>query len=127
MGDVAGHYPALTALENLEFFCDLHGINRSRAKGTLDLVGLAAAASKQAAELSRGMAQRLGLARAILHGHELLVLDEPDAGLDEEGREVLGRVAAGKTLVLATHDRELATRLCGRALDLSARGLEAYR
>ena len=127
LSDVAGHYPALTALENLEFFCDLHGIHRSRARGTLEVVGLGAAAGKRAAELSRGMAQRLGLARAVLHAPELLVLDEPDAGLDEEGREVLARVAAGKTLVMATHDRELAARLCGRALDLSVRGLEAYR
>jgi len=127
LGDVAGHYPALTALENLEFFCDLHGIDRSRALATLDLVGLAGAAGKRAAELSRGMAQRLGLARAILHAPELLVLDEPDAGLDEEGREILARVAAGKTLVMATHDRELAAKLCGRSLDLTSRGLEAYR
>jgi len=127
LGDVAGHYPALTALENLEFFCDLHGVQRSRARGTLELVGLDGAAARRAAELSRGMAQRLGLARAVLHAPELLVLDEPDAGLDEEGREVLARVAAGKTLVMATHDRELAGRLCSRALDLSARGLEAYR
>ncbi len=127
LGDVAGHYPALTALENLEFFCDLHGIDRSRARATLDLVGLAAAAPRRAAELSRGMAQRLGLARAILHAPELLVLDEPDAGLDEEGREVLARVAAGKTLVMATHDRDLAAKLCGRSFDLSSRGLEAYR
>jgi heme ABC exporter ATP-binding subunit CcmA len=127
LGDVAGHYPALSALENLEFFCDLHGIERSSAVETLEVVGLTAVASKRAAELSRGMAQRLGLARAILHSPELLVLDEPDAGLDEEGREVLGRVAAGKTLVLATHDRELAARLCSRRLDLSVRGLEAYR
>jgi ABC-type multidrug transport system ATPase subunit len=73
------------------------------------------------------MAQRLGLARAILHSPELLVLDEPDAGLDEEGREILARVAAGKTLVLATHDRELAAKLCSRSLDLSVPGLEAYR
>ena len=127
LGDVAGHYPALSALENLEFFCDLHGIQRSGAGETLEVVGLTAVASKRAAELSRGMAQRLGLARAILHSPELLVLDEPDAGLDEEGREVLARVAAGRTLVLATHDRELAARLCSRRLDLSVRGLEAYR
>jgi heme exporter protein A len=127
LGDVAGHYPALTALENLEFFCDLHGIPRSRARGTLDQVALAAAAQKRAAELSRGMAQRLGLARAILHAPELLVLDEPDAGLDADGRELLARVAEGKTLVMATHDRELAARLCGRSIDLSASGVEAYR
>ncbi|MDQ6919604.1 MAG: ABC transporter ATP-binding protein [Candidatus Dormibacteraeota bacterium] len=120
LGDEAGHYPSLTALENLEFFCDLHGIRRSRAQATLELVGLVGAAGKRAGELSRGMAQRLGLARAVLHAPELLVLDEPDAGLDEEGRELLGRVAEGKTLVMATHDRELAAKLCGRILNLSA-------
>ncbi len=127
LGDVAGHYPALTALENLEFFCDLQGVERPRARATLELVGLAAAAHRPAAELSRGMAQRLGLARATLHAPQLLVLDEPDAGLDEEGREVLAAVVAGRTLVLATHDRELASRLCQKSLDLSRRGLEAYR
>ena len=126
LGDVAGHYPALTAVENLEFFCDLQGVDRSRAREMLELVGLGSAARKRAAELSRGMTQRLGLARAVLHAPELLVLDEPDAGLDEEGRSVLARVVAGKTLVMATHDRELAAKLCGRTLDLSPRGLEAY-
>jgi heme exporter protein A len=127
LGDVAGHYPALTAQENLEFFADLHGIERSRARAMLDLVGLSAAARKPAVELSRGMAQRLGLARAVLHAPELLLLDEPDAGLDEEGRDLLAQVSAGKTLVMATHDRELAGKLCGRTLDLTRRGLEAYR
>jgi ATPase subunit of ABC transporter with duplicated ATPase domains len=73
------------------------------------------------------MAQRLGLARAVLHAPDLLLLDEPDAGLDEEGRDLLAQVAAGKTLVMATHDRELAGKLCGRTLDLSRRKLEAYR
>ena len=126
LGDVAGHYPALTAVENLEFFCDLQGVDRSRAREMLELVGLGAAARKRAGELSRGMAQRRGLARAVLHAPELLVLDEPDAGLDEEGRTVLVRVAAGKTLVMATHDRELAAKVCGRTLDLSPRGLEVY-
>jgi ABC-type multidrug transport system ATPase subunit len=126
LGDAAGHYPALTARENLEFFCDLHGVDRGRAGSTLKVVGLAEMAGRRAAELSRGMAQRLGLARAILHAPELLVLDEPDAGLDEEGREVLARVVEGRTLVLATHDRELAARLCRQTLDLSAPRLEAY-
>jgi heme exporter protein A len=127
LGDVAGHYPALTALENLEFFCTLHGVDRSRALRMLDLVGLGAVARRRASELSRGMSQRLGLARALLHAPELLVLDEPDAGLDERGREVLAKVAEGKTLVLATHDRELAASLCLHTLDLSGRSLEVYQ
>jgi heme ABC exporter ATP-binding subunit CcmA len=126
LGDSPGHYPALSAAENLEFFAALHGVERSRVMATLELVGLAAVAGKRAAELSRGMAQRLGLARAILHAPQLLVLDEPDAGLDEEGRAVLARVVEGRSLVLATHDRELAAQLCGRTLDLSAARLGAF-
>jgi heme ABC exporter ATP-binding subunit CcmA len=127
LGDSPGHYPALSARENLEFFAVLHGVDRSRARAALEQVGLAAVAEKRAAELSRGMAQRLGLARAILHAPELLVLDEPDAGLDDEGREVLARVAQGRSLVMATHDRELAAQLCGHTLDLGRARLEAYR
>jgi len=127
LGDSPGHYPALTARENLEFFAVLHGVDRSRARATLELVGLSAVADRRAAELSRGMAQRLGLARAVLHAPELLILDEPDAGLDEEGRGVLARLAEGRSLVLATHDRELAAGLCGRSLDLSRAPLEVYR
>lgn len=127
LGDTAGHYPALTARENLEFFADLQGVDRSRATAMLELVGLSPFASRRASELSRGMAQRLGLARALLHAPEMLILDEPDAGLDELGREVLVEAVKGRTLVLATHDRALAGRLCGRTLDLSIRGLEVYR
>ena len=127
LGDATGHYPALTARENLEFFADLHGVDRARAGGMLEQVGLGAAAGKRAAELSRGMAQRLGLARALLHAPELLILDEPDAGLDDLGRAVLAEMVKGRTLVLATHDRDLAGRLCGRVLDLTTRGLEVYR
>jgi heme exporter protein A len=126
LGDSPGHYPALSARENLEFFAALHGVDRSRVEATLELVGLGPVAGKRASELSRGMAQRLGLARAILHAPELLVLDEPDAGLDEEGRAVLARVVAGRSLVLATHDRELAAELCGHTLDLSAARLGAF-
>ena len=126
LGDAPGHYPALTARENLEFFATLHGVDRGRAGELLELIGLGPAAGRRAGELSRGMAQRLGLARAIIHAPELLVLDEPDAGLDEEGRALLVRIAAGRSLVLATHDRELAARLCGRTLDLGRARLQAY-
>ena len=127
LGDLAGHYPALTAVENLEFFCDLHGVERSRAPQLLEQVGLSAVGRRRAGELSRGMAQRLGLARALLHAPELLVLDEPDAGLDDQGRELLEKLVEGKTLVLATHDRELAGKLCRHTLDLSRRTLEVFQ
>ena len=119
LAHAGGLYPALTALENLEFYCDLYGIDRARAGRVLDEVGLVAARRRRASELSRGMQQRLALGRSILHEPEILLLDEPDAGLDETGRDLLGRLARGRTLLLATHDVELANRLCGREVRLA--------
>ena len=125
LGDVTGHYPALTALENLEFFCDLHGIRRSGARD----------ARRRRTEGRRPSAPRAvprhGAAARPRPGHP------PRARATGAGRarrrprrggtQVLARVVEGKALVIATHNRGLAAKLCARALDLSARGLEAYR
>jgi heme exporter protein A len=113
-----GLYPALSALENLEFFCDLHGVGRDRAAETLDTVGLAQVARRPAGLLSRGMQQRLAIARAVLHDPRLLVLDEPDASLGSDAGELLGRVIQGRTAVVATHDQALAAKLCSRSVVL---------
>ena len=75
-------------------------------------------ARRRADQLSRGMQQRLAIARAILHEPRLLVLDEPDASLGEDAAELLTRVMQGKTVIMATHDRALANRLCQRTLEL---------
>jgi ABC-type multidrug transport system ATPase subunit len=85
---------------------------------TLDVAGLSAAAKRRVSELSRGMQQRLAIARALLHDPLLLILDEPDASLDAEGAELLAAVMKNRTTVLATHDHALATRLCPRSLVL---------
>ena len=113
-----GLYPALSAAENLEFFCDLQGTARSRIDDVLDSVGLLREARRRAAQLSRGMQQRLAIARAILHEPRLLILDEPDASLGSDAADLLTRVMDGRTVVLATHDRALANRLCPRTLEL---------
>lgn len=113
-----GLYPALTAIENLEFFCDLQDVSGTRAEEVLDVVGLTSAAHRRADQLSRGMQQRLAIARSILHEPRLLVLDEPDASLGEDAGDLLGRVMNGRTVVLATHDHALANRLCTRTLEL---------
>lgn len=126
LGESPGLYPALTAGENLELFADLHGVRRERCREVLAEAGLEEAARRRAGELSRGLQQRLALARAVLHSPELLVLDEPEAGLDEAGRALLHKLAAGRTLVIATHDRALADRLCKQRLDLNQRRLEVY-
>ena len=113
-----GLYPALSALENLEFFSSLQGIDRARAAETLEMVGLSELARRPAGRLSRGEQQRLSIGRAILHDPRLLVLDEPDASLDSGGADLLAKVMLGRSAVLATHDHALANRLCQRTLVL---------
>ncbi len=113
-----GLYPALSATENLEFFCALHGIGRVHVKETLALVGLAEFAARPAGQLSRGMQQKLAIGRAILHDPKLLVLDEPDASLGSDGADLLAQVMEGRTVVMSTHDQALANRLCRRTLVL---------
>jgi heme ABC exporter ATP-binding subunit CcmA len=120
LGHQAGLYPALTALENLEFFAALHGLGRADAEEALALLRLDPLAGTRAERLSRGQQQRLALARAVLHRPEALVLDEPDASLDADGRALLARLFEGRTVVLATHDVALARELCDRAMLLRA-------
>jgi heme exporter protein A len=115
---VPGLYPALTAIENLEFFCDLYGVKRSRAAEALETAGIKEHAHRATAKLSRGMQQRLAIARSILHDPRLLVLDEPDASLGSDAGELLMRIMEGRTVVLATHDHALAARLCPRSIVL---------
>jgi heme exporter protein A len=113
-----GLYPALSAAENLEFFCTLQGVAHARVAEVLDLVGLGDLARRPAAKLSRGAQQRLAIGRAVLHDPNLLVLDEPDASLDSGAGDLLARVMKGRTAVIATHDHALANRLCQRTLEL---------
>lgn len=113
-----GLYPALSAIENLEFFCTLQGVRKTRVAETLAMVGLSDVAKRPAGLLSRGMQQRLAIGRAILHDPKLLVLDEPDASLGSDGADLLATLMLGRTVVLATHDHALANRLCQRTLVL---------
>ncbi|HSS61600.1 MAG TPA: heme ABC exporter ATP-binding protein CcmA [Candidatus Limnocylindrales bacterium] len=113
-----GFYPALSATENLEFFCVLQGVDRTHVEDALQTVGLTAVAHRRASELSRGMQQRLAIARSILHEPKLLILDEPDASLGADAADLLGRIMHGRSVVLATHDQALANRLCPRTLVL---------
>ncbi|HYT12286.1 MAG TPA: heme ABC exporter ATP-binding protein CcmA [Candidatus Nitrosopolaris sp.] len=113
-----GLYPALSAVENLEFFCTLQSVDRGRVDEVLDLVGLGDVARRPAGKLSRGEQQRLAIGRAVLHDPSLLVLDEPDASLDSGGADLLVRVMRDRTALIATHDHALANRLCPRTMEL---------
>lgn len=103
-------YGALTALENLVFWARLHDLAASedRARLALEDVGLSAEANRAARGFSRGMRQRLSLARTLLHDPALVLLDEPFTGLDVHAaallRAVLQRLRDGRrTVVLVTH------------------------
>ena len=115
-------YSDLSANENLDFYAQLYGVtDASRAKHLLDELGLADAAERAVRTYSRGMAQRLALARALLHRPELLILDEPGAGLDPAGAELAETIllrarAEGVTMLFTSHDFDAAARLASRAV-----------
>ena len=105
-------YRELTALENLDLYGRLYRVpeRRERIGMLLERYGLWEARRERVATFSRGMQQRLALCRALLHEPELVLLDEPYSGLDEEGAELLdaelAALAGTRTLLLATHDPE---------------------
>ena len=102
-------YRELSGRENLSYQAALHGVGRPRVDELLAAVGMDRRADEPLRELSKGMVQRLAVARAVLHEPELLLLDEPRANLDPAAAELLepliGR-ASGRTRVLVSHDAE---------------------
>ena len=128
LGYVAHHTmldDALTARENLLYYGALFGVDRlaDRAAQRLEEMGLADRADDRVEGFSRGMRQRLSLARALLHDPRLLVLDEPFTGLDAAGcRDLAQRLAAekarGVALILATHQLDQVLDLCDRVVVL---------
>jgi heme exporter protein A len=104
-------YPALTALENVEFAARLHGVPDATAAARAALARLAIAdrADTPVRALSRGMQQRVTVARALVHSPRVLLLDEPFTGLDDAGSSTLAGSLAqlareGAALLLVTHD-----------------------
>lgn len=128
-------YLDLTAVENLRFYADLHGLPRQESdlERRIEVVGLAGRGREPVRNYSRGMQQRLAIARAFLHDPQILLLDEPFTGLDQAGTEFLkgylaGARRDGRTCIMATHDVPLGYELADRmvviekgvvALDLS--------
>lgn len=110
VGEVQHFYPEMTSADYLAFFARLHGVEapRKRVAEVLDEVGLAERAGDRAVDLSKGLQQKLGLARALLHNPPVLVLDEPVSGLDPHGvREVreliLRERARGRLIFFSSH------------------------
>jgi len=115
-------YRDLSPIENLRFFCRLYGMPDSEEKilSLLDRVGLRRRASDPVRGFSRGLHQRLGIARVMLHDPSIILLDEPYTGLDANAVEILNQIldqasAAGRTIILTTHDLEQGLRSATRA------------
>jgi ABC-type multidrug transport system ATPase subunit len=118
-------YRELTALENLDLYGRLYHVpeRRERVGMLLERFGLWDSRGVRASALSRGQLQRLALCRSLLHRPELLILDEPFAGLDAEGAALLDRELTGmrahRTILVATHNPERIAPLASGGLALA--------
>ncbi len=115
-------WPRLTCLEQLRFLGQMYGIRGAeaaqRGESLLDELGLADRRDRQARTLSGGMQRRLNLAMALVHDPEIVVLDEPEAGLDPQSRvrvrEFVRSLARRKTVLVTTHNMDEADRVADR-------------
>jgi heme exporter protein A len=118
-------YRDLSPLENLKFFCRLYGVSdaEDRLLDILDRVDLKRRARDPVRAFSRGMQQRVGIARTLLHSPSLILLDEPYTGLDARAAQTLNgfldeALGAGKTIILTSHDLGQGLRAATRAVIL---------
>jgi ABC-2 type transport system ATP-binding protein len=117
-------YPDMTPRSLLAFFADARGLSpaqkRDRMAEVIDLCALGSVVGKPIGKLSRGYRQRVGMAQVLLHEPDVLVLDEPTAGLDpnqiHEVRETIRKLGKKKTILLSTHILQEVSAMAGRAL-----------
>jgi ABC-2 type transport system ATP-binding protein len=113
-------YSDLYVKEYLSFQCGIHKTGRQRIDEVVEQVGLRDHASKKISQLSKGYKQRVGLAAALLHDPEVLILDEPTTGLDPnqlaEIRELIREIGKTKTILLSTHIMQEVEAMCDRVL-----------
>jgi heme ABC exporter ATP-binding subunit CcmA len=109
LGHQSRFYGELTAVENLRFVCRMYGVDPGRVDLALQRVGLEEVAGVRMASFSQGMRQRLALARCLMRDPEVILLDEPYAGLDSEARVLVDDLltdaaARGRTVMIASHE-----------------------
>lgn len=124
--EAPGLYDSLSAEQNLAFFGEMYGVQdmSSRIQHYLELLGLWNRRFEPVGTFSKGMRQKLAIARALLHEPEVLFLDEPTSGLDPQAtrlvREFISELRSeGRTIILCTHNLEEADRLCDRVAVVS--------
>ena len=113
-------YGEMYIKEYLSFVGDIHQVSKQRIEEVIELVGITPEKSKKISQLSKGYQQRIGLAQAILHAPDLLILDEPTNGLDPnqiiEIRNVIKEIGKEKTVILSTHIMQEVEALCSRVI-----------
>ena len=126
-------YDGLTGYENLAFFGRMFGLDRidDRIAEVSELLGIAGRLRQRAGTLSHGFRKRLSIARALLHGPAVLVMDEPESGLDQEALQLLDAAIGGsadpaRSILLTTHDLERGLAV-GDSLVILSRGEVVYR
>lgn len=106
--------------EYLKFHADIHKIGKERIEEVIEQVGLIDIKGKKIAQLSKGYRQRVGLAAALLHDPEVLILDEPTTGLDpnqlKDIRDLIKKIGKTKTILLSTHIMQEVEAMCDRVI-----------
>jgi heme exporter protein A len=123
-------YNSLTAFENLKFYGTMYEVTKlhDKIEEVLELVGLTEYMNDQVQTFSRGMQQRLSVARAIIHDPMVMFLDEPYTGLDQDGAQTLKQLLGefrdrGKTIIMTSHNLERGLELCNQAAILTSGAL----
>jgi ABC-2 type transport system ATP-binding protein len=123
LGGERGLYYRITGRQNLRYFADLYGVpiqeREKKIKEVLELVGLSDRADERVEDYSRGMKQKLHIAKGIIHDPELIFMDEPTIGLDPQAsrdtrKMIQALIDQGKTIMLTTHYMYEADELCDR-------------
>ncbi len=128
-------YADMTPRSLLQFFADARGISGARCRDRIDAVielcDLGAVIGKAIGKLSKGYRQRVGMAQVLLHEPDVLIMDEPTAGLDpnqiREVRETIKKLGQSKTILLSTHILQEVQAMCSRVLFISEGRLVADR
>ena len=123
VGYLAEHNPLYLEMyikEYLNFISDLYGCSKERVSDMIELTGLSPEQHKKIGELSKGYRQRVGLAAALIHEPEVLILDEPTTGLDPnqlvEIRTLIKNIGKNKTVMLSTHIMQEVEKMCNRVI-----------